>query len=292
MSRTNAFVTITAIMILAIMAVGFQRGPALAQTGTSDTEDFDVPWQLSGDIVSITPLNSSVYLVVLSTGETVKINPATQLPGALAVNDTITIIAVMDDDGFVAKVITMGTPEATGTATGPAATSTDLATSTAPATGTATATATSVATGTTVATTAAGCGSPNPVAIRLAAAFGVSPEEIMAKHCDGFGFGEIAKAYELAKLCKDSADPTACKSAADFLAMKKGGKGWGNIIKESGVDPRKLAPGQIMKGTAAADKPGKGNGKGGPKASAEAKGNGNGNGKGNGKGNGNGNGGK
>jgi hypothetical protein len=295
MSRTNLFVTITAVLILAIMAVGFQRGPALAQTGSTEVEDFDVPFQLTGTIKpgSYQPLNSSVSLIILVVeGEeiTVKINPATELGDGALLDDGTTIytfVVVMDDDGYVAKVITEGDDDegqATGTAPVPVASATGTATSTAVATTISTTVAT------TVATTAAGCGSPNPVAIRLAAAFGVSPEEIMAKHCAGFGFGEIAKAYQLARLCAESDNPAGCKSADDFLDMKKGGKGWGNIIKESGVDPRKLAPGQIMKGTADGSKPGKG--KGGPKASADAKDKGNGNGKGNGKGNGNGNGGK
>jgi hypothetical protein len=293
MSRTNVFVTITAVLILAIMAVGFQHGPVRAEDGSTEVEDFDVPFQLTGTIKpgSYQPLNQSVALIILvaEDGEEIeiKINPATDLEDGALVDDGTTIytfVVVLDDDGYVAKVITIGEDDddegqVTGSAPAPVASASASATVTLVASG--------VPTG--VATTAEGCRSPNPTAIRLAAAFGVSPEEIMAKHCAGFGFGEIAKAYQLARLCKESENPADCKSADDFLAMKKGGMGWGKIIKESGVHPSKLAPGKIMKGTADGSKPGKG--KGGPKASAPAKDKGKDKGNGNG-GNGNGNGGK
>src|SRR5688572_8374083 len=121
MSKTNAFVTITAFLILAIMAVGLQQGPVYAQ-GDADAElDFEVPWTLSGTIVSIEAESSnnpaSVYIVTLDNGDSFKINPATTLPeGALEEGLEITITVVMDDDGYVAKIIILGlqgTPEGT-----------------------------------------------------------------------------------------------------------------------------------------------------------------------------------
>src|SRR5207248_9775588 len=89
-------------------------------------------------------------------------------------------------------------------------------------------------------TPAADCGkSDNPVAVRLASAFGVPTSEIMGWHCQGFGFGEIAKAYLLAKSGK--------MSVADIFALKKGGKGWGNIIKDAGVNHSSLSMGRLLK---------------------------------------------
>jgi hypothetical protein len=58
----------------------------------------------------------------------------------------------------------------------------------------------------------------------LAARWGVTYKEIIAWFCQGFGFGEIDLAYELAR---DSGKPVG-----DIFAMKAGGKGWG-LIKQS-----------------------------------------------------------
>src|SRR5262249_55705760 len=96
-------------------------------------------------------------------------------------------------------------------------------------------------------------------------------------HCQGFGFGEIAKAYLLAK--KFGTKP------GDYFGMKKGGMGWGNIIKDANnkncdpTDPNKpcikhsdLSMGQVMKGNSGkptktantqSGSKGKGKGKGG-----------------------------
>ncbi len=147
---------------------------------------------------------------------------------------------------------------------------------------------------------AGGCNQPNqPVAMKIAATFNVSYDEVMALHCDGNGFGEIVRAYALAAAGTDGA------TAADYLARHKAGEGWGNIVKESGVKPSDLAPGRLLKdksddsltATPAANttKPGNGNGNGngnGGNGNGNG-GNGNGggnNGHGNGGGNGNGNG--
>jgi hypothetical protein len=139
---------------------------------------------------------------------------------------------------------------------------------------------------------AAGCNQPNqPVAMKIAATFNVSYDEVMAMHCDGNGFGEIVRAYALAAASTDGT------TAADYLARHKAGEGWGKIVHESNVNPSDLAPGRVLKdhgddGSVTATpeantstKPGNGNGNGG-----NGGGNGNGNG-GNGGGNGHGNGG-
>jgi hypothetical protein len=129
------------------------------------------------------------------------------------------------------------------------------------------------------------CGNPNhPVAQQIADTFGVSYDEVMALHCAGNGFGNIVRAYALAAAAGD------LSLTATYLERHQGGEGWGQIVRESGVNPSALAPGRVLKGhipgaTPAADANttsgnGQGNGNGG--------GNGNGNGNGNGQGNGNG----
>jgi hypothetical protein len=116
--------------------------------------------------------------------------------------------------------------------------------------------------------TKANCNHPDqPVAQRLATAFNVSYNEIIGWFCQGFGFGEIARAYLLA-------DATGVP-AANYFAMRQSGMGWGEIVKQTGVHPSDLAPGQVIR---------RGNGNGN-----DENGNGNGNGHGNGHGNGNGN---
>ncbi len=146
---------------------------------------------------------------------------------------------------------------------------------------------------------AGGCNQPNqPVAMKIAATFNVSYDEVMALHCDGNGFGEIVRAYALAAAGTDGA------TAADYLARHKAGEGWGKIVKESGVSPSELAPGRVLKdksddsltttpeaNTATTTKPGNGNGNGGNGNGNGNNGNGNGHGNGGGNGNGNGHGG-
>ncbi|MBZ0300361.1 MAG: hypothetical protein K8J31_11490 [Anaerolineae bacterium] len=86
------------------------------------------------------------------------------------------------------------------------------------------------------------CGNTNhPVAARLAEEFGVSQESIVAMHCEGNGFGNIARALLLARANAEG------MMAEDFLNRHHGGEGWGNIVKESGVNPAQLAPGRIGK---------------------------------------------
>ncbi len=85
------------------------------------------------------------------------------------------------------------------------------------------------------------CNRPDhPVAQRLAEAFGVPYEVIMGYHCQGFGFGEIARAYLLA--AETGVDPQA------YFDMKASGMGWGQIVREAGVHPSNLSPGQVING--------------------------------------------
>ncbi len=241
MSRKSIFITLSTLVIVA-MALSLQGVSTRAQgPGTSD-EDFEVLIEVKGVIQSI----SSTLLVLTDAAGTVeiKINPGTKTisPG-LQPGMEVTVLYVVDDDGdgtLVAKSILI---VVVATAT-PAPTSAPTAVPTASPTAAPTAAPTAVPTAapTAVPTLMAGCGSGNthPVASRLAKAFDVSYAEIMNWHCSGFGFGEIAKAYALA-------DESDDMTAADIFALRQAGGGWGKIIKDSGVAPSKLAPGQIMK---------------------------------------------
>ncbi len=142
------------------------------------------------------------------------------------------------------------------------------------------------------------CGNSNhPVAARFAAEFEMSVDDIMAMHCDGNGFGNIARALLLAQNDENGA------TAQDFLDRHRGGEGWGQIVRESGMHPSELAPGQIGRNrntdeddsddTTAASQPGNGNGRGngnsGNNGNNGNNGNGNNGNNGNGRGNGGGN---
>ncbi|MGQ9851458.1 MAG: thrombospondin type 3 repeat-containing protein [Aggregatilineaceae bacterium] len=84
------------------------------------------------------------------------------------------------------------------------------------------------------------CDRPNhPVAEALAASFEVDYDTIMGWHCDGYGFGEIARALLLAEY-----DGTV--TAQELLDLFASGLGWGEIKKQYDVHPSELAPGQTI----------------------------------------------
>ncbi len=83
----------------------------------------------------------------------------------------------------------------------------------------------------------------HPVATRLAIAFSpVTYTEIMTWHCNGKGFGEITRAYLIAKM------KLGTITVADIFKKRDGGEGWGQIMKELGVNPKDLAAGVVIKG--------------------------------------------
>jgi hypothetical protein len=69
-----------------------------------------------------------------------------------------------------------------------------------------------------------------PVAQAIADFFGVSVTEVLTLHQEGLGFGEIARAYFLARELAADGDPANDLSAALVLAMHQGGMGWGQIV--------------------------------------------------------------
>src|SRR5262249_41655615 len=105
------------------------------------------------------------------------------------------------------------------------------------------------------------CAQPNqPLAVLISNSVGVSYDEVISWHCKGFGFGEIIRAYLLAQKTSLTVD--------QVLGMRAKGQGWGKIMKASGVNPKDLAPGSVIKVTKGKGNnpkgtpPGKGKGKG------------------------------
>jgi hypothetical protein len=90
---------------------------------------------------------------------------------------------------------------------------------------------------------------PNPVALRIAKALDVSVQEIMGWHCKKYGFGEIRKAYVLARLTSASAGKLPALTVDKIFAMRTDGQGWGQIVKSAGLSMRELnqAIKQLMK---------------------------------------------
>jgi hypothetical protein len=121
---------------------------------------------------------------------------------------------------------------------------------------------------------------PNPAAMRLAQGVGVPASQIMAWHCKGKGFGEIRKAYVLAELTKGPG--MTALSVEQIFAMRDGGKGWGQIVKSTGLSMK-----DFNKALRDEMKLEKGKGKNKPKDKQNGNDNEKGNGKGKGKGKGN-----
>ena len=92
----------------------------------------------------------------------------------------------------------------------------------------------------------------HPVAEAIGDYFGVPTEEILDQHQEGLGFGEIARAYFLARELAADDDPSNDLSADAILDMHQAGAGWGQIIQTLGLPNGNRARnlGQIMSGRA------------------------------------------
>jgi hypothetical protein len=86
--------------------------------------------------------------------------------------------------------------------------------------------------------TCAGPPGGHPVATAIANQFGVDYADVWALHCNGWGFGEIARAYLLAEETGEDVE--------HFVALREMGTGWGQIMHATGVHPSQLAPGRVM----------------------------------------------
>lgn len=67
---------------------------------------------------------------------------------------------------------------------------------------------------------------PQPVALAISKAFSVTYTEVMSMHTSGFGFGEIYRAFMIARSSKGQL------TAQEVLDLKSSGMGWGQIMKE------------------------------------------------------------
>jgi hypothetical protein len=187
------------------------------------------------------------------SGKTVKVDGQTEIDDDLKVGDPVSVsFMVLADGSWLALEIealevdeekeptptASVTSEVTPTAT-LEQTETPEATETSELTGTPTATPTFTETPTVTETpqmtetpvptlegNKAGCERTDwqqPEGLRLAQRWGVSYEEIMGWFCQGYGFGEIDLAYELAQ--------QSGKPVNEVFAMRASGMGWGNIKK-------------------------------------------------------------
>ncbi len=174
-------------------------------------------------------------------GKTVKVDGETEIDGDIQAGDPVSVsFVILEDGSWLAKEIEMlereGDEEPTAT---PTMTATITQTATVTSTGTLTETPSATPTGTLTITPTvtetpvpsptgvrAGCdltGWEQPKGARLAVTWGVPYEEIMGWFCQGYGFGEIDLAYELAHM--------SGKPVEEIFAMRASGMGWGNIKK-------------------------------------------------------------
>lgn len=167
-------------------------------------------------------------------GKTVKVDGETEYDGDLEVGDTVSVTYVVLENGdWLAKEIeALEEDDAVKTPT-PSPTAEETETVEVTATPDLTLTLTPEVTATPEPTfegNRSGCegGSwQHPEGVRLAARWGVSYAEIMSWFCQGYGFGEIDLAYELAR--------SSGKPVTEIFAMRASGMGWGNVKK--GVEP-------------------------------------------------------
>jgi len=81
----------------------------------------------------------------------------------------------------------------------------------------------------------------HPVAASLAEAFGVDESVVMGMHCDGNGFGNIARALMV------SSDVEGY-SIDDLLTAASVGNHWNQIIREAGLSPSEFSLGRVVSG--------------------------------------------
>lgn len=231
MNKRNIFFIGTFMVLIAIGTLSIRTSSAQGTASPTPTAvgDFDVTMQISGTIQSVVAQSSRVSIVTLEDGTEILVNPATMDANLIVIGQTVTFIVAFNDgegEQLVAKSIVLAaTPEPTSSVT-------------VTPTASATPEPTQMPTG---AAEACGSGNTQPVALRLANYFKVPYNEIMGWHCQGYGFGEIAKAYLLAQ-------NNSKLTVTAIFGLRKSGQGWGQIIKQSGVSPSALAPGIVIRG--------------------------------------------
>ena len=97
-------------------------------------------------------------------------------------------------------------------------------------------------------------GETHPVAEKIVEKYedlGYDAEWVMEQKCGGFGFGNVMLALQTEKLEKENGEEGNGRTADDLLEEKKGGKGWGQIWKDTGLveteDADSPPPGKLKK---------------------------------------------
>jgi hypothetical protein len=83
---------------------------------------------------------------------------------------------------------------------------------------------------------------PHPTGERLAFEYGVTYDEIMTWFCQGFGFGEIRLAYNIAY--------TMDVAIEEVFGLRSGGMGWGQVMQEYDITGNPKNPGNGNEGEA------------------------------------------
>ncbi len=239
MFKKGLILIVAALLITALAVSSFVGSPARAQNPAGD---FPLTVELTGVIQAITP-----NLITLTDGTPIILTPSSIVPTTLQTGQTIIVSAQIESSQLVANIISIivSTPTPIAITPIPFTPTPIVIVITSPPTAvppTLAAPAPAVQTATATAACADNAG--QPVATRLATAFQVPVDEIMDWHCQGFGFGEIARAYLLVQLSEDEQDTL---TVDQIFAWRKSGQGWGNIIKAFGVDPSRLAPGLVIR---------------------------------------------
>ncbi len=236
MSRKNLLLTIAALLMISLSAISLQSAPVWAQSPTTPapkTGGFSLKLKIVGVVHTLTATQ-----LTLADGTVIELK-GLKLPANVTVGKTVTIFAEVDDNQFVAKRIALG-----GTVTSPAAT--PAATSAATAEPTEEATGEPTEEAPVAATHEADCAEPEAqaTAARLSAAFNMPTSEILSLHCQGVGFGDIAKANLVARMSAQSGKTPL--TVAQILDMLRAGKSWADIFQAAGINPKDLRPGSVQ----------------------------------------------
>lgn len=255
----------TPVTVASSLATGFQPGDWVVIRGrilpdgtyladrVTYAKNEQVKLRFTGVIESI---GDSSWII---GGKTVLVNHETEIDGDLSVGDVVSVNYLIQPDGsWLAKEIEAleneehPTPTPTSTAEeSPTPEESETPTPEGSETPTPEITETPEATPTltpepTLEGNRAGCENgtwQHPEGLKLAARWGVSYNEIMSWFCQGYGFGEIDLAYELAA--------QSGKPVTEVFAMRASGMGWGNIKKaleaQSTAQPPREKPTQKPK---------------------------------------------
>ncbi len=264
--RKAILVIIAALLALTLLGVDAQVNSVEAQGGPSS--DFPIAVEVTGEIATI-----NANQITLTDGTSARITPATKgVSTALKKGLIVTITAELEDNDLVAKTIIVGAPaEATEVTPAPTVVATAAAqdgNGNGKGKGQGKDKDKDKGKGSDNAKGSGNNGkgqgndkaqgkdkdkaqddqklaaclkkAAHPVALRLSVAFSADLNDILMWRCKGKGFGEIARAYTLAK-----ANPSL--TVDQIFAMRDDGKSWSEIASGAGLDPKNLASGAVVK---------------------------------------------